>query len=109
MTALAALAGLVAAAGLALAVSGLRKQPLPTEAERRGDFSQSGVTIYDPLTTRPDPANPTRPYETYFRMVASDALQAPFLAESARTTLPSDELVQPGRKQRSIRCHPLSW
>jgi hypothetical protein len=31
---------------------------LPTEAERRGDFSQSGVTIYDPLTTRPDPSRP---------------------------------------------------
>jgi hypothetical protein len=31
---------------------------LPTEAERRGDFSQSGVTIYDPLTTRPDAARP---------------------------------------------------
>jgi len=31
---------------------------LPTEAERRGDFSRSGVTIYDPLTTRPDPAHP---------------------------------------------------
>ncbi len=29
---------------------------LPTEAERRGDFSGSGVTIYDPLTTRLDPA-----------------------------------------------------
>ncbi|MGE0393826.1 MAG: carboxypeptidase regulatory-like domain-containing protein, partial [Vicinamibacterales bacterium] len=31
---------------------------LPTEAERRGDYSASGVTIYDPLTTRPDPARP---------------------------------------------------
>ena len=31
---------------------------LPTERELRGDFSQSGVTIYNPLTTRPDPANP---------------------------------------------------
>src|SRR5207344_1434762 len=31
---------------------------LPTEAERRGDFSQSGVTIYDPLTTRSDPNKP---------------------------------------------------
>ncbi|MBI2185845.1 MAG: TonB-dependent receptor [Acidobacteria bacterium] len=31
---------------------------LPTDAERLGDFSQSGVTIYDPLTTRPDPARP---------------------------------------------------
>ncbi|OFW36351.1 MAG: hypothetical protein A3F70_05995 [Acidobacteria bacterium RIFCSPLOWO2_12_FULL_67_14] len=33
---------------------------LPTDAERRGDFSGSGVTIYDPLTTRPDPARPGR-------------------------------------------------
>jgi hypothetical protein len=33
---------------------------LPTEAQRRGDFSASGVTLYDPLTTRPDPADPTR-------------------------------------------------
>jgi hypothetical protein len=33
---------------------------LPTEAERRGDFSQSGITIYDPLTTRPNPANPAQ-------------------------------------------------
>ena len=30
---------------------------LPTEAERRGDFSQAGVTIYDPLTTRLSAAN----------------------------------------------------
>lgn len=28
---------------------------LPTELERRGDFSQSGVTIYDPLRTTIDP------------------------------------------------------
>ena len=27
----------------------------PTAAERTGDFSQSKVTIYDPLTTRPNP------------------------------------------------------
>ena len=33
---------------------------LPTEAERRGDFSQAGVTIYDPLTTRLNPANPSQ-------------------------------------------------
>jgi hypothetical protein len=31
---------------------------LPTERERRGDFSQSPFTVYDPLTTRPDPNNP---------------------------------------------------
>ena len=29
---------------------------LPTDLERRGDFSQSGVTVYDPLTTTCDPA-----------------------------------------------------
>ena len=33
---------------------------VPTLLERQGDFSQSGITIYDPLTTRPDPANPGR-------------------------------------------------
>lgn len=31
---------------------------LPTEREVRGDFSASGVTIFDPLTTRPNPASP---------------------------------------------------
>jgi len=30
----------------------------PTAAMKAGDFSGTGVTIYDPLTTRPDPANP---------------------------------------------------
>jgi hypothetical protein len=30
----------------------------PNEAELDGDFSGSGVTIFDPLTTRPDPNNP---------------------------------------------------
>jgi hypothetical protein len=30
----------------------------PTSRELDGDFSQSGVTIYDPQTTRPDPNNP---------------------------------------------------
>ncbi|HLM55048.1 MAG TPA: TonB-dependent receptor [Pyrinomonadaceae bacterium] len=33
---------------------------VPTLLERQGNFSQSGVTIYDPLTTRPDPNNPGR-------------------------------------------------
>ncbi|MBO0862449.1 MAG: carboxypeptidase regulatory-like domain-containing protein [Chloracidobacterium sp.] len=39
---------------------------VPTEAFRRGDFSQlrndqgNLITIYDPATTRPDPANPAR-------------------------------------------------
>jgi len=30
----------------------------PSQRELSGDFSQSGVTIFDPLTTRPDPNNP---------------------------------------------------
>jgi hypothetical protein len=30
----------------------------PSSRELDGDFSQSGVTIYDPATTRPDPNNP---------------------------------------------------
>ncbi|MBY0495210.1 MAG: TonB-dependent receptor [Cyanobacteria bacterium] len=33
---------------------------LPTAAERRGDFSDSAVTIFDPLSTRPDPLAPGR-------------------------------------------------
>jgi len=35
------------------------------------------------LTLGDDPANPVRPNDNYFRMVASDAEQAPFLARSA--------------------------
>lgn len=31
---------------------------LPSAAEAGGDFSDSGVVLYDPLTTRPDPNNP---------------------------------------------------
>jgi hypothetical protein len=31
---------------------------VPTERELNGDFSQSGITVFDPLTTRPDPSNP---------------------------------------------------
>ena len=30
----------------------------PNERELNGDFTQSGITVYDPLTTRPDPAHP---------------------------------------------------
>lgn len=33
---------------------------VPTLLERQGDFSQSGIGIFDPLTTRPDLANPGR-------------------------------------------------
>lgn len=37
-----------------------RQLNVPTVLERAGDFSQSPFTIYDPLTTRPDPNNPGR-------------------------------------------------
>jgi branched-chain amino acid transport system substrate-binding protein len=36
------------------------------------------------LTLGADPTNPSRPYDSYFRMVASDGPQAKFLAASAR-------------------------
>jgi hypothetical protein len=39
---------------------------VPTARELSGDFSQSGVTIFDPLTTRPDPNNPGRFIRTPF-------------------------------------------
>jgi hypothetical protein len=44
---------------------------LPTARELTGDFSQSGVTIYDPLTTRPNPGfNPLLPESpTNFRFI----------------------------------------
>jgi trimeric autotransporter adhesin len=38
----------------------------PNARELGGDFSQSGVTIYDPLTTRPDPNNPGQFIRTPF-------------------------------------------
>ncbi len=38
----------------------------PNTRELNGDFSQSGVTIYDPLSTRPDPAHPGQFVRTPF-------------------------------------------
>src|SRR5213594_1117708 len=46
---------------------------VPTELQKKGDFSQTfdaegrQVVIYDPLTTRPDPANPGRFIRTPFQ------------------------------------------
>ena len=53
----------------------------------------AGVTMISPGNTDPaltvgaDPANPARPYDTYFRMVANDAVQAPYLAAQAKDRL----------------------
>jgi branched-chain amino acid transport system substrate-binding protein len=49
----------------------------------------AGIVMISPGNTDPtltvgsDPAHPARPYNNYFRMVASDAVQGPFLAKSA--------------------------
>ncbi len=32
---------------------------VPTAAEKAGDFSRSGYDVFDPLTTRLDPSNPS--------------------------------------------------
>jgi hypothetical protein len=39
---------------------------VPTDRELTGDFSQSGITVYDPLTTRPDPSRPGQYIRTPF-------------------------------------------
>ncbi|MEX0664145.1 MAG: branched-chain amino acid ABC transporter substrate-binding protein [Acidimicrobiia bacterium] len=51
-------------------------------------LAPANVTLLSPsntlssLTLGADPANPARPFHNYFRMVASDSEQAPFLAAS---------------------------
>ena len=53
-------------------------------------LSPAGLTLMSPsntltdLTLGPDPTNPSRPFDNYFRLVASDAQQAEFLASSAK-------------------------
>ncbi|MBI3679254.1 MAG: TonB-dependent receptor [Acidobacteria bacterium] len=50
----------------------VRLLTVPTELERRGDFSRTTtaagapIPVYDPDTTRPDPANPSRLIRTAF-------------------------------------------
>jgi hypothetical protein len=39
---------------------------VPTDRELNGDFSQSGITVYDPRSTRPDPARPGQYIRTPF-------------------------------------------
>jgi len=61
--------------------SGVAEAALPALAAAKLALVSPSNTLAS-LTLGPDPANPVRPYDTYFRMVASDALQAPFLAKS---------------------------
>ena len=46
--------------GIRFPSSAIATYAVPTAAEKRGDFSQSGFSIYDPSTARVDPANPAR-------------------------------------------------
>src|SRR4051794_24918067 len=54
---------------------------------------QAGVTMISPGNTDPaltvgaDAAHPARPYDNYFRLVANDSVQAPFLADHAKKRL----------------------
>jgi hypothetical protein len=46
--------------GIRLPHGNLSSSIVPTALEKRGDFSRSRFTVYDPRTTRPDLANPSR-------------------------------------------------
>lgn len=56
-------------------------------------LAQAGIAMISPANTDPvltlgtNPAQPTRPFSTYFRMVATDKDQGPFLATYAYRTL----------------------
>ena len=54
----------------------------PTARELDGDFSQSGITVYDPLSTRPDPNNPGQFLRTPFpgNIIPADRFSAVALA-----------------------------
>jgi branched-chain amino acid transport system substrate-binding protein len=61
--------------------SGVAAQALPVLQPAHLALVSPGNTLSS-LTLGDDPANPERTYDNYFRMVASDARQAPFLAKS---------------------------
>ena len=63
--------------------SGVAAQALPVLAPAHLALVSPGNTLAS-LTLGDDVSNPTRPNDNYFRMVASDAEQAPFLARSAK-------------------------
>jgi branched-chain amino acid transport system substrate-binding protein len=61
--------------------SGVAAEVLPLLAPADLAMISPGNTLAS-LTLGADPANPVRSFDNYFRMVASDSEQAPFLAES---------------------------
>jgi ABC-type branched-subunit amino acid transport system substrate-binding protein len=62
-------------------------------------LTQHGIAMISPSNTDPtlthgaDRAHPTRPHRTYFRMVATDAEQGPFLARYAREHLHANRVA----------------
>jgi branched-chain amino acid transport system substrate-binding protein len=63
--------------------SGVAQAALPVLSPADLALVSPSNTLAD-LTLGPDPANAERPFENYFRMVASDGPQAKFLAASAK-------------------------
>jgi hypothetical protein len=62
---------------------------LPTARERIGDFSQSGITIFDPLSTKPDPANPGKFIRTPFQGNIIPAGRINIVAQNLMKLLPT--------------------
>lgn len=83
---------------------------LSTEAERRGDFSQSGVTIYDPLTTRPDPNNPAQFIRNPFpnNQIPADRLHPVALALLDYVPLPTSGKLRPAVAQIQDRADQIT-
>ena len=63
--------------------SGVAEKVLPILAARDIALVSPSNTLTS-LTQGPDPAKPSRPYPSYFRLVGPDSLQAVFLAARAR-------------------------
>jgi len=72
--------------------SGVAQAVLPVLAPAGLTLMSPSNTLTD-LTLGPDPASPSRPFDSYFRMVASDAQQAKFLAASATAVGAKDVAV----------------
>ena len=71
-------------------------------------LSKAGIVMISPGNTDPaltvgsDPAHPARPYPNYFRMVASDSVQGPFLAKAAFTFWLMKASISPSLWRRSL-------
>ncbi|HEX5481483.1 MAG TPA: carboxypeptidase regulatory-like domain-containing protein [Terriglobia bacterium] len=68
---------------------------VPTAAEKNGDFSQSGFTIYDPSTAHPNPSNPSQIVRDPFsgNMIPTSRIDA--VGASLAGYLPNPNFVSP--------------